>query len=99
MFTTRFSTGDHKLLYIDDCPHPGVNATHEIVRTSRQSRDADCLSLGDHRQISRARRALWRSSDVGAVQAQDGSSAERLHLGKCVAFAAAIGYTNGLSSV
>src|SRR5262245_12702825 len=69
------STSGMTLIHVDDCAHPGVNATHEPVLTGGQILDVHSLTLRQHYQVSGIRWALWRANDVSAVQSRDGSSA------------------------
>src|SRR5262249_43778735 len=58
------------LIHIDDRAHPGVDATHELVRARGQSVDPHRGALRHHLQVIRVRCALRCSHGVGAVQVQ-----------------------------
>src|SRR6266571_293658 len=101
------STCATTLLHTDRRAHPWVDATLELVHTGGQSRDLHRGTLRHHHQVSWVQWALWRSDQWikwrnsrwggDAVQKRNGSSAVGRHLCKCVALAAAVGHTEGLS--
>src|SRR5262249_10131319 len=99
------------LLHIDDRAHPWVNATHELVRTRRQSGDIHRVTRCYHDytwrwhtrdECTRWREGQWhRSRGCGwaysTVQDGNESPAEVRNLCKCVALATRIDRPYGLS--